>query len=79
MLTGHTTRFWAQSYGSDPFAPGPVWWESDTFAEHGPHQQYASRYIHSYTREIEIGLARVHGFTAADHAEIHRLWKTQGR
>lgn len=79
MLTGHTTRFWAQSYGGDPFAPGPIWGESDTFAGQGPHQPYASRYIHSYTGDMEIGLARVRGFSPDDHAEIHRLWKAQGR
>lgn len=63
-----------ESYGGDPFAPGPFWWQSDTFAEQGPHQQFASRYIHPYTGDVEIALARMHGFADDDRAEIHRLW-----
>lgn len=79
MLTGHTTRFWAESYGSNPFSPGPYWGQSSTFVEQGPHQPYASRYIHPHAGDVEITLARVRGFSADDQAEIHRLWKAGGR
>ncbi|OLF08568.1 hypothetical protein [Actinophytocola xanthii] len=79
MLTGHITRFWAESYGSNPFASSPYWGQSSTFAAQGAHQPYASRYIHPYTGDVEITLARVHGFSTGEQAEIHRRWNAGGR
>lgn len=75
MLTGRTAQFWAQSYGGDPFAPGPFWWQADSFAQLGPDQPYASRYIHPYTGAVEIVLAHLHGFSEDELAEINQQWR----
>jgi len=75
MLSGRVTQFWAQSYGGDPFAPGLFWWQADSFAQLGPDQPYASRYIHPYSGAVEIMLAHLHGFSEDELAEIHQQWR----
>lgn len=60
MLGGTATHFYAGSRGGDPFDYGPFW-EQTSPEERG--DEFASRYIHPHTGEVEIKVARVHGFT----------------
>lgn len=74
MLTGTSTGFWAQSYGANPFGPGPYWSRSDTFSALGAGKQYASRY-ERMDGTVQIKLATLHGFTPEQEAEVWALWK----
>lgn len=69
LLSSSASGFYAGSRGGDPFDWSP-YWERTSQEEQG--DGFASRYIHRYTGDVEIKVAKVHGFTPE---EIDSMWK----
>lgn len=75
MLAGTRTRFWAQSYGANPFGPGDGWGDAGGWDDLGPGKEYASRYEDPYGRDVRITLARLVGFTPDQEEQVYRAWR----
>jgi hypothetical protein len=72
LLSGTGGGFWAESNGGDPFGPGRYWEGCD------PDQrgdEYASRYVHPYSGDVDITVATLVGYTPEESLAVREAWR----